>query len=1529
MAQQFGRISANLNVIYPRYDPANFVGREWLIDEVAQFRDSPDRRHLVIVGEPGSGKSALMAYLAEIWNCPRHFIRTDNVAGVTGVDPRAFLLSMGAQLCQKYGREIFEQGDSTKTKVTVGLAKDQAEVVGRMIDEMYTLPFLPQPEREVQVQVVAATGQSRVVGEHVKRMIDVTLALDELTLLHVAVIQPLNKIQQLDPDERVVLFIDAMDESLQHPGRGILDVIPTVSDSDFPDNLRLVITSRPGNHLSRFRKEDLLRLDDKEAGYWEETLKDARDYIDKRLSEEPLAGALAVMSQEKTEAFIEEIGTRSEGNFLYLYYFMNAVAEGLKAGVTDLGEITVPADLNEIYRFFAMERIRKNPLDLINFKVDGPINEVLQAQWQGIEEVENIVVAGKEATIIVQDIDSVLPRLFELASSVHLKINDLKTQRGTQVGTWEEKYLPVLGTLAVAFEALSRVQLADFSRVEVEYVDSIIMQLLQFLDTVNINSSVCYRLYHRDFAEYLLNSTRNSDWPLDGPAYNYQIASYYLGEHETWSEVDWQNVKESYPFQHLVAHLELANSPLQDLYALICESWLRGWETLEGTYAGFLNGVQRIWRRAESTLLPIAGEDIAMQIKCALCHSSIAALTQNIPTELLALGVQYEVLTPIQALDITKLTPDEYQRADALFRLAPALSPELAEKALEAVRMIKNEGNRAKTLITLTTRLEEELKAEAVQEALTAVCEIRYESDREIALTALAPLLPDDLKSDALALAEAFVDQHRRAVALIKLGAYLPRELKARAVQQALEAALAINDKRSQAEALIALVQYSSDDLKTQVTKETLAMVRKLPEWGRFESPRASAIAGLAPHLPEGLKAEALEEALAIKNRRAQAEALIALAPNLTEALMARALEAALAIKNKQTRARALIGLAPHLSKELKGQVVLEAFTAAWAMKGDQTQLDALVSLAPLLPNELHVKAIRKALAVTKRIEDLETRPAELTRLAPLLPDELLREALAAAQAEDGWARQVVLVSLAPRLSDELLKEALAAAWDIEDEGQKVMALAGLAPHLGDLLKSQVLRQALEVARIIGDENRRMKSLAALAPHLPEELLSEALSVGRALGVNALISLAQHLPEKMKAEAIKEALSAARSIGDGDQRADALIGLAPRLSDELLREALSAARSIKDEDERADALIDLAPYLHDELLREALEVARSIGDEKVKTKALTGMMPHLPEGFKAQVEREALAIARQLPVLGWLKSPRSNALVGLAPHVRKGLKAQVVQEALEAAQAIRNNEQERAFALTKLVPRLPEGQRVEIIKEALTAARASKYALTLAGVSQRLAPYMSEESLADTLELTRVYFNSETQVEVLRDLASYLPVELMRKAQSVAHAIEDDDDRAAAVAGLAPHLSGGQRAEAIQDALKAVQAIGHEWVRAKAFANLTPYLPSGLKAGAIQEALVAVCAISDQGLRKDALTALASHLPEWAQAKPALAYSSWKETLREFSGQPRPVLLPYLRKLLPFALALVVDGEQKKAADRIFRAIQDVGAWWP
>ena len=91
-----GEITAQQDTIAALYDPDEFVGRGWLRAEAERLRADPNRRRLIVVGEPGSGKSTFLASLAQAWNCPRYFIRGGPTGGVTGTDPHSFLISRPA-----------------------------------------------------------------------------------------------------------------------------------------------------------------------------------------------------------------------------------------------------------------------------------------------------------------------------------------------------------------------------------------------------------------------------------------------------------------------------------------------------------------------------------------------------------------------------------------------------------------------------------------------------------------------------------------------------------------------------------------------------------------------------------------------------------------------------------------------------------------------------------------------------------------------------------------------------------------------------------------------------------------------------------------------------------------------------------------------------------------------------------------------------------------------------------------------------------------------------------------------------------------------------------------------------------------------------------------------------------------------------------------------------------------------------------------------------------------------------------------
>ncbi len=631
--------------------------------------------------------------------------------------------------------------------------------------------------------------------------------------------------------------------------------------------------------------------------------------------------------------------------------------------------------------------------------------------------------------------------------------------------------------------------------------------------------------------------------------------------------------------------------------------------------------------------------------------------------------------------------------------------------------------------------------------------------------------------------------------------------------------------------------------------------------------------------------AQGLAYARQVPDAGQRAEALMALAPHLPEGLLAQALAAAGEIRDGALRTEALRGLAPHLPEAL----LAEALAAAREIRDPEARAWALAGLAHHLAELGHP---HEALAAAGEIRDGALRTKALRKVAPHLPAELrkqaLREALAAArEIEREDYRAEVLAGLAHHLAElGHPHEALAAAGEIRDGALRTKALRELAPHLPAELRKQALREALAAAREIRDADDRARALTGLAPHLPEDRRQEVLA---------------------------EALAATGEIGDGALRTKALRELAPHLPAELrkqaLREALAAAREIEREDRRAEVLAGLAHHLA-ELghPHEALAAAGEIRDGALRTEALRGLASYLPAGLRKQALREALAAAREVRDA----DDRAKALAGLAPHLPEALLA----EALAAAREIRDPEA-RAWALAGLAPRLAELGHPE---EALAAAREigwkSVRARALAGLAPRLAELgHPEEALAAAGKI----WDEALRAKALRELAPHLPEELrkqaLREALAAARKVRYADDRAEALAGLAPRLAELGHPE---EALAAAREIGNAKHRARALAGLAPHLPEALLA----EALAAAREIEREDRRAEALAGLAPHLARLPREQLS---PLWRETLHILAARTRQDLLADLRALGPVVAAL--GGAEAVAGT--FRAIQDVGRWWP
>jgi hypothetical protein len=1464
VSQSFGCITANQDVIYPRYDPAKFVGREWLVDEVAQFRDSPDRRHLVIVGEPGSGKSAFVAYLAETWNSPRHFIRGDNLSGVTGVDSRAFLLSIGTQLFQKYGTEIFDQGETQKTRMGIGVIGGQAEVTGQVIDELISpLPFLKGGERLVEVKVGVAAGQSRVIGERIRRLVDHSLSLKPSTLLHLAVLQPLFRLNELYPDEKVVMLIDALDETLHHLGESILDVIPNPADGYFPPNLRIVMTSRPGKALDRFQVKDQLRLNDRRAGYWNETLQDARAYIEQRMKEDIPVGKSDPIVKVELARFVTELVKKSEGNFLYLYHFLNTVSDVLKSGEIDLAKIPIPESLDEIYRFFALERIREYTPDIIRFSLEEDIAPEILQQLRVIQGIDGVEVVNHHVTLAVQNSDTVLNALLALAAQSGLMVKNLETKPGPELGNWEEKMLPVLGILAVAFDALSREQLADFSAVEVIYVDSILARLRQFLDVAQVDGKNHFRIYHASFAEYLLDGHRNRDFPLDQNHFHNKIVTFYLARMGKWEDASWGT---EYPFRNLTSHL-LAAGYREELHELVAPNrdrnpWAEAHYKNIGVYSWYLNDLEIAHLQAQQQ-----GEKQADRlVRYALIHSSICSAADALTVEMLPTFLEASLLSPQAALADIAHKPKKTDKAAALASIAPFLPTNLIIEALQVVRTISEEEERSRALISLVEALPRPWDKESLQEALSIARELTNNRQCVNTLSQLVGLLPSawqtEVAREALTAATDIrtSDGYLTDKDFVHAASNLPVALR----WEALAIASQVADDWDRSRLLSGLMKLMPEEGQ----KKILDGIRSIKNPGA----RAYALSKLVADLPEKIRLRIIHESLRAvgktKNNFLKAEVFSALAANCDRRekikMAQEALKAGVKIDDGYLRAETLITLIDLLPEELKDTAVRGASSAA-AQLEETDRIRVLTHLAQSAPASWKEPTARQAFqAVWGHFDDFWF-DSQFARISAYLPETLLAQALdqvSTIPLEDN--RQKALIALVKRLPVGLFEKALTVVENTEDEQERSGLFRDLAPCVPDPLKARTLAGISKIK----DDFWRGYALSVLIPYLADECIPQVMEMAHNITEHAemraevLIELIQLLPEPQSHEYIQEVLGIARDASLSFRRRDILYHLAITTSGstrvQVLREALDAGREIGDEVLLPDVLKSIisrvSPATKLEIIDEALAFIRSIHRELFRTRAIRIFVQELPPGLSETAGKKVLEAIDHTEI--HFVNDRNQILGELVGH----LPDRQAEELFARAEKIVAEEQ-KVDLIKKMAPHLPDRLHLRLMEVVLGIGSEFFRIQALEGT----IPYLPETVIPAVATQARNLVSDSDKAKVITLLAKYAPAsqkgELLDEAHDLAWDLPEGYFRASALNELLCLLHGAQKKDACQEVLGCMQVF-FDWQRDKVIANIVENLDASMEESKVSAALSFVREITEPNVRARLLCKLSHVLPE-------------------------------------------------------------------
>jgi hypothetical protein len=375
-----------------------YVDRPAIEREIADSLVSAPR-FCVVVGEPGSGKTCLAARLIRSGGFLHHFLRKGHVEFGLWRDPYAFLTSIGFQLMRRYGDALFPQRVRLDLQGHVRDVEKGAVAVGSEVGELVAVPWHSGNWR---VRMEASRIAGEAVGVRIDKIVADYRGIPLVTYRQMALIDPLLRLRNLTPEERVTLWVDGLDEEERRSGpevdspSTIGELLPTTEELEELPNLSVAVSSRRGSHLDRFIDARATELAVEDSRFAEDNAIAAHSYTSQALEEPAVLGGLEKAGVQAEEVQ-KQLTSRAEVNFLYLRHFFEAVRRG-DADVVISGGL--PESLDEIY-VRLMRRLANRSPDFLTF--DYPVLSSLCVAHEPLSTTQ-LTSFTKQSVAVVNDV---------------------------------------------------------------------------------------------------------------------------------------------------------------------------------------------------------------------------------------------------------------------------------------------------------------------------------------------------------------------------------------------------------------------------------------------------------------------------------------------------------------------------------------------------------------------------------------------------------------------------------------------------------------------------------------------------------------------------------------------------------------------------------------------------------------------------------------------------------------------------------------------------------------------------------------------------------------------------------------------------------------------------------------------------------------------------------------------------------------------------------------------------------------------